>query len=121
MAPEKASDRPERILRPMRRPFAVLLALTLLATLVGACSAPTGAGPDRPVKILTGAADTLDPAVQGDAGSAAIMAQLFETLTTVDADLHLQPALAASGPSPTAAARSRSTCGRTWSSPTAAR
>ena len=39
---------------------------------------------------------TLDPAVQGDAGSAAITAQLFESLTAFDADLQLRPALAES-------------------------
>src|SRR4029453_3318618 len=39
---------------------------------------------------------TLDPAAQGDAGSAAITAQLFETLTAFDGALQLQPALAES-------------------------
>ena len=51
---------------------------------------------DRPVRILTGAPTSLDPAVQGDAGSAAITAQLFESLTTFDLDLQLRPALAES-------------------------
>ena len=39
---------------------------------------------------------TLDPAAQGDAGSAAIIAQLFETLTAFDTTSQLQPALAES-------------------------
>ena len=39
---------------------------------------------------------TLDPVASGDAGSAAVIAQLFETLTAFDAELVLRPALAAS-------------------------
>jgi oligopeptide transport system substrate-binding protein len=77
----------------MRRPTVALL--VLVATLAACTSSPTGAA-DRPVRILTGAAASLDPAVQGDAASAAIGAQLFESLTTFDGDLHLQPALAES-------------------------
>ena len=48
------------------------------------------------MRILTGAPTSLDPAVQGDAGSAAITAQLFESLTTFDLDLQVRPALAES-------------------------
>ena len=48
------------------------------------------------VRILIGAADDLDPAAQGDIGSAAISAQLFEGLTAIDAQLQTRPALAAS-------------------------
>ena len=51
---------------------------------------------DKPVRILTGEPTTLDPAAQGDAGSAAITAQLFESLTSFDADLQVRPALAES-------------------------
>ncbi len=51
-------------------------------------------GADRPARILVAAPTTLDPAAQGDASSAAITAQLFETLTTFDATLTLRPALA---------------------------
>jgi ABC-type transport system substrate-binding protein len=43
-----------------------------------------------------GSAGSLDPAAQGDIGSAAVSAQLFETLTAFDADLQARPALAAS-------------------------
>jgi oligopeptide transport system substrate-binding protein len=43
-----------------------------------------------------GAPDTIDPAQMGDAGSAAVTAQLFETLTTFDADRQVRPALAES-------------------------
>jgi len=73
-----------------------LLVLVVLAALVAACAGPTAAGPDHPVRILSGMASTLDPAAQGDATSAAISAQLFESLTAFDADLHVRPALAES-------------------------
>jgi oligopeptide transport system substrate-binding protein len=77
----------------MRR---VLVAVLVLVAATAACApSPTGAS-DRVARILTGAPSSLDPAVQGDAGSAAISAQLFEPLTTFDSDLHLQPALAES-------------------------
>ena len=73
-----------------------LLALVLLATLFAACGSQPAAGSDRPVRILSGVPTSLDPAVQGDAGSAAITAQLFESLTTFDLDLQVRPALAES-------------------------
>ena len=76
----------------MRR---LVATLALLATLVG-CASPGAAQSDRVARILTGTPDSLDPAVQGDAGSAAISAQLFESLTAFDADLELRPALAES-------------------------
>ena len=43
-----------------------------------------------------GGPSTLDPAATGDAGSAAVIAQLFETLTAFDDERRLQPALAES-------------------------
>jgi oligopeptide transport system substrate-binding protein len=73
-----------------------LIALALLATLFASCGSQPAAGSDRPVRILTGEPTTLDPAAQGDAGSAAITAQLFESLTTFDLDLQVRPALAGS-------------------------
>ena len=76
----------------MRRLFVFLMAATLFAS----CGGQTAAGPDRPVRILAGSPTTLDPAAQGDAGSAAITAQLFESLTSFDADLQVRPALAES-------------------------
>jgi oligopeptide transport system substrate-binding protein len=48
------------------------------------------------VRILIQTPGTFDPAAQGDAATAAVLAQLYETLTTYDAALTLQPALAAS-------------------------
>jgi oligopeptide transport system substrate-binding protein len=80
------------ILPAMRR----LIVFVMLATLFASCGGSTAAGPDRPVRILSGAPTTLDPAAQGDAGSAAITAQLFESLTAFDADLQVRPALAES-------------------------
>src|SRR6478735_3961641 len=77
----------------MRRP---VIFVALLALLVGAMGATPGAAADRTVRILTGAPTTLDPAAQGDAGSAAVTAQLFESLTAFDAHLQVQPALAES-------------------------
>ncbi len=74
--------RPTRPILPAMRRLLVLLAL---ATLLASCAGTTGAGADKPVRILTGEPTTLDPAAQGDAGSAAITAQLFESLTTFDA------------------------------------
>ena len=53
------------------------------------------AGADT-VRILIGSAADLDPAAQGDIGSAAISAQLFEGLTAIDAQLQTRPALAES-------------------------
>ena len=44
--------------------------------------------------LLAGEPASIDPAGHGDAGSAAVIAQLFETLTTFDASLTLRPALA---------------------------
>lgn len=48
------------------------------------------------VRILIGAAADLDPAAQGDIGSAVISAQLYESLTAIDATLQTRAALASS-------------------------
>ena len=78
----------------MRRLLVLVVFTTLL---LGSCATPpAAAGPDHLVRILTGSPSTLDPAVQSDAGSAAITAQMFESLTAFDADLHVRPALAES-------------------------
>lgn len=76
----------------MRR---LVACLALLAIFVG-CTPPVGATSDRPVRILAGTPTSLDPAVLGDAGSAAVSAQFFESLTAFDANLRLRPALAES-------------------------
>jgi oligopeptide transport system substrate-binding protein len=77
----------------MRR---LVVALLVLVAATAACAPSSSGSSDRTVRILTGAPTSLDPAVQGDAGSAAITAQLFESLTTFDNDLQLRPALAES-------------------------
>lgn len=76
----------------MRRLVAAVFVLASAAS----CVQPGAATSDRPARILTGAPSSLDPAVQGDAASAAVSAQLFESLTAFDADLQLRPALAES-------------------------
>ena len=65
------------------------------ASLVAGCAEVSAAHRDD-ARILLGSPSTLDPAAVGDAGSSAIIAQLFETLTAFDDDLRLQPALAES-------------------------
>jgi oligopeptide transport system substrate-binding protein len=79
---------------------AILIALSglFVRATPGFPDLPGGVEAARPdsVKILIGSATTLDPAAQGDIGSAAISAQLFETLTGFDAELQVRPALAAS-------------------------
>ena len=101
-------DRPTRT-RPDRRsgPAAVARLATLailaasLSQLLGPVAphlvAPTVRAADNDkVRILIGAAGDLDPAAQGDIGSAAVSAQLFEGLTAIDAQLQTRPALASS-------------------------
>jgi oligopeptide transport system substrate-binding protein len=86
--------------RPVRVAVAAVL-IAILAQLVGPFASPAGAplvraaDPDT-VRILIGPAASLDPASQGDIGSAAISAQLFESLTAIDAQLQTRPALASS-------------------------
>jgi ABC-type oligopeptide transport system substrate-binding subunit len=86
--------------RSARRAIAVGIAIVLAAA-VGLASSigrggPASRGASDEVRILSGAPSTLDPAAQGDVGSAAVSAQLFESLTAVDQGLALQPALAGS-------------------------
>ena len=81
-----------RILRAMRRRTLLLL----IALVVGACGgSPLGAAGGS-ARIALAAPTDLDPAASGDAESAAVIAQLFETLTAIDETLQLRPALAES-------------------------
>ncbi|MBA2719300.1 MAG: peptide ABC transporter substrate-binding protein [Chloroflexi bacterium] len=85
----------------MRRRVAVVGILAAALLFFGPPSSPgrpwsVRAADDGVVRILIGAAADLDPAAQGDIGSAAISAQLFESLTAIDATLQTRPALAAS-------------------------
>ena len=99
--PMLAVDTPRRH-RP-RRPIAVLVVgVSLAVGLLGVAAAdrsPTAgiaASSSTDVTILSGVPTQLDPALQGDLGSAQVSAQLFETLTAFDPALHVRPALAAS-------------------------
>ncbi|MEA2676826.1 MAG: oligopeptide transport system substrate-binding protein [Chloroflexota bacterium] len=62
---------------------------------VGACATPQ-AGQDGPTDARISSADpfTWDPAQAGDAGTASVLAQVFEGLTAFDASGGVQPALA---------------------------
>jgi ABC-type transport system substrate-binding protein len=72
-------------------------ALALLAVAGGAPWGPATLALDRDeATILLGEPTTLDPAHQGDIGSAAFSAQLYESLTAFDTSLTLRPALARS-------------------------
>ncbi|HJP87936.1 MAG TPA: peptide ABC transporter substrate-binding protein [Candidatus Limnocylindrales bacterium] len=84
--------------RPRGRVLAGLVGAFLLLGGLGAAHAPAPvAALDRnEVRILAGAPSTFDPAAAGDVTAAAVTAQLYETLTTYDASLKLQPALAQS-------------------------
>ena len=65
----------------------VLLAIAGIIAVAGlALAAPGGhaRGADRETRIGMSAPATIDPAVAGDAGSAAVIAQLFECLTAID-------------------------------------
>src|SRR4029079_9327110 len=72
------------------------LALVISALLAQAGAGPTRAAARNDVRIFVQEPSTFDPAAQSDSATAAITAQLYETLTAYDASLQLQPALAAS-------------------------
>jgi oligopeptide transport system substrate-binding protein len=77
----------------------MLLAAAAVAVAVVAVSGwhPAAAAAARTTATILGAsAASLDPAAQSDAGSAQVVSQLFESLTAVDSQQHVQPALAAS-------------------------
>src|ERR1044071_5039586 len=82
----------------MRRRGALvaLVALAIGLLVRGTTPFPTRAADPDEVRILAGEPATFDPAGQGDTTTAAVTAQLHETLTTYDSALQLQPALAAS-------------------------
>lgn len=92
----RLSDRRHRV-PGRRRAGALVGALAVLATLMLVRGpGPVDAVDANEVRILVQAPGTFDPAHQSDAATAAITAQLYETLTTYDSTLTLQPALAAS-------------------------
>ncbi len=72
------------------------LVVSLVFLIVGACGSLPAAASDGTARIAMGEPTDLDPARSGDAQSSAVIAQLFETLTTIDESLELRPALARS-------------------------
>src|SRR5450756_2860285 len=77
----------------------VILGIAGLVAVAGLVLAAPGGpvrGADRETRIAMSAPATIDPAAAGDAGSAAVIAQLFEGLTAIDGSLAPRPALAAS-------------------------
>jgi len=84
-----------------------IIPAALVATLVVLLAVPHGfavSGPSATAALVTpdtvrvaGAAPaSWDPALQGDVGTAAVLAQVFDGLTTFDSQLRVQPALARS-------------------------
>lgn len=81
----------------VRRLVLGLAAMVVAVSLVGSSSVrPASAAPRDEATILLGEATSLDPALQGDVGSARVSAQLFESLTAIDPGLAVRPALAGS-------------------------
>ncbi len=77
----------------------VVLGIAGLVAVAGLVLAAPGGlvrGADRETRIAMSDPITVDPAAAGDAGSAAVIAQLFEGLTAIDGSLAPRPALAAS-------------------------
>ena len=70
----------------------IALALALMAA--GAGPAPASASGPTEVRIAAANPASFDPKTQSDIGTAAVTAQLFESLTAFDAALVLRPALA---------------------------
>jgi len=77
-----------------RRGTAVLAAVVAALVATIALVATPGVAAERTARILMGEPATLDPAAAGDAGSSAVIAQLFEGLTAIDPTQTLRPALA---------------------------
>jgi len=58
------------------------------------CASASGQGGGTSAKIGSSDVFTWDPARQSDSGTASVLAQVYEGLTTFDAQSHIQPALA---------------------------
>ena len=84
------------------RPYLPVIALTIVLIVVSAVDGlttdaqPVHGQEDATVRVLGGPPLTWDPARAGDTSSAAVLAQVFEGLTVLDADNSVQPALAES-------------------------
>ena len=87
-----------------RRAAGAVVAIVAAAALVARLlPVPVATGPDRTfaassgsVTFLAGEPASIDPAHHGDLGSAQFVSQLYETLTAVDPQLNIRPALASS-------------------------
>jgi oligopeptide transport system substrate-binding protein len=90
----RASRRPSRLAG--RGLLAVAATVALVALAIWPTSAPVRGAARDEVAILSGEPTSYDPAAQGDIGSAAVTAQIYEGLTAVDPGLNVRPALAAS-------------------------
>jgi ABC-type transport system substrate-binding protein len=93
------SPQPRRARRLSSTGRGLVLGIAGLFAVAGLVLAAPGGhvrGADRATRIAMSAPETLDPAAAGDAGSAAVIAQLFEGLTAIDGSLTPRPALAAS-------------------------
>ncbi len=86
--------RARRIGSTARRLALGLAGLLAVGGLVLAFAGGLARGANPGVRIAMSSPETLDPAVAGDAGSAAVIAQLFEGLTSIDGSLTPRPALA---------------------------
>jgi oligopeptide transport system substrate-binding protein len=90
--------RPVPIQRQTRAPRAaawgrVTIAFAVLVAVVG-CVQPPGQGSGTGARIGSSDVFTWDPAGQSDSGTASVLAQVYEGLTTFDAQSNVQPALA---------------------------
>ena len=81
--------------RPRRAAGGAIAVLVVAGLLLARGISPARAARSD-VRIAVATPSTLDPAAQSDIDSAAVSAQLFESLTAFDANLVLRPALAAS-------------------------
>ena len=86
-----------RFILGRRRAAAILASIAVVSAVLLVRGPSAVDAVDRnEVRILSGTPGTLDPAAAGDSVDAFVTAQLYETLTTYDASLTLQPALGAS-------------------------
>lgn len=92
-------SRPGGILRRrsgLRSLGALVVAVALAAGAIGSPLRATAANQRTDATLVFGVPSALDPALEGDVGSARVTAQLFESLTAIDPGLNVRPALAAS-------------------------
>ena len=81
---------------PHAAAWALLLIVAVSAALAVACVPLTGPGSGTAARIGSSDVYTWDPARQSDAGTASVLAQVYEGLTTFDVQSQVQPALAQS-------------------------